>query len=366
MKIENLKEGMILKNYKELCSVLGVEPKKTGSNSYKSQLKEFERYFRFHKQGHKIIIDNLFKEANSKVDKRSNGNNNDLSKNLRYMILHLCYKNKLKNKVEIGYSKTFLYSYCGMINDNYKDTKGNKKAFAQYLNLEQLAIEECFEYTDNRMGQALRRALSVLTNTNKALGYRYGYNYVLSSIKPHSTADIDEETIIRDVENKIMKQMNITRYDKIYSYGRWDEFKFKVINTLKEEYPLYFKNLKYYYNVIVLNYKDESIKRTIDGFEESFKLNAIDAKSNVNKYFSKSLDGTITRRHKKYEVMTSEDLNEINIYRSSKGYVKEQKKAKNTIVKDDAKKVDFKALSTFDSDDENTMYEQLNINNIPF
>jgi len=366
MKIENLKKGMILKNYKELCSVLGVSPKKTGSNSHKSQLKEFERHFKFHKEGHKIIIDDLFKEAKSKVDKRIDGNNNDLSKNLRYMILHLCHKNKLKSKVEIGYSKTFLYSYCGMINENYRDTKGNKKAFAQHLNLEQLAIEECFEYTDNRMSQALRRALSSLTNTNKALGYRYGYNYVLSSIKHHATADIDEETIIRDIENKIMKQMQINRYDKIYAYGRWDEFKFKVINTLKEEHPLYFKNLKYYYNVIVLNYKETSIRRTIEGFEDSFKLNYTSAKSNVNKYFSKSLDGTITRRHKKNEVLTGDDLTDLTVYRGSKGYVKEQKKAKNTIVKEDAKKVDFKALSTFDSDDENVIYEQLNINNIPF
>ena len=39
---------------------------------------------------------------------------------------------------------------------------------------------------------------------------------------------------------------------------------------------------------------------------------------------------------------------------------------KNTIVKDDANKVDFKALMSFDLDDENVVCEQLNINNIPF
>ena len=364
MNIENLKPGMILKNYKELCKVLEINP--TGGNEKKSQIKELERYVSYHKEGNKFVINEVYNEVKEKMDKRTNGNNNDLSKNLRYMILHLCHKNKLRSKVEIGYSKTFLYSYCGMINENYRDTKGNKKAFAQYLNLEQLAIEECFEYTDERMNQALRRALSSLTSTNKALGYRYGYNYVLSSIKHHVTADIDEETIIRDVENKIMKQMQISRYDKIYGYGRWDEFKFKVINTLKEEHPLYFKNLKYYYNVIVLNYKDTSIKRTMKGFEESFKLDYTSAKANVNKYFSKSLDGTITRRHEKNKVLTSENLNEKNIYRGSKNYVKEQKKAKNTIVKDEVQKVDFKLLSSFDLDDESVICEQLNINNIPF
>lgn len=366
MKVNNLKKGMILKNYKELCSVLGVEPKKSGSNSYKSQLKEFETRFEFHKEGHKIIIDKIYEEGKSKVDKRTDGNNNNLSKNLRYMILHLCNKNKLNDKSEIGYSKTFIYSYCGMINENYRDTKGNKQAFAQYLNFEQLAIDECFEYTDERMSQAIRRALSVLTNTNKALGYRYGYNYVLSTVKNHITADIEEENMIREVENKIMKQMKVSRYDKIYAYGLWEQFKSKVIKTLKEEHPLHFKNLKYYYNAIVLNYKDATVKRTLDGFEESFGLNHITAKDNVNQYFSKSLDGTITRRHKKNQCLSGDDLSEITIYRSSNGYVKQQKKAKNTIVKTDAKRVDFKALSTFDSDDENAQYQQLNIENIPF
>lgn len=364
MKIENLKPGMILKNYKELCRALEIEPS-TG-NKKKSQIKELERHVKYHKEGNKFVIDEVYKEVKNKMDKRTNGNNNDLSKNLRYMILHLCHKNKLRGKVEIGYSKTFLYSYCGMINENYRDTKGNKKAFAQYLNLEQLAIEECFEYTDDRMGQSLRRALSTLTNTNKALGYRYGYNYVLSSEIHHMTADIDLETIIRDVENKTMKQMKMNRYDRIYASGRWDDFKFKVINTLKNEYSLYFKDLKYYYNVIVLNYKDSSIKRTMDGFEESFGLNFKIAKTNVNKYFSKSLDGTITRRHDKNKTLTNENLDEKTIYRNSKNYIKEQKKAKNTIVKEDAKKVDFKALMSLDLDDENVVYEQLNINNIPF
>ena len=38
MNIENLKEGMVVKNYKELCKLLEIEPKI--SNSKKAQLKE--------------------------------------------------------------------------------------------------------------------------------------------------------------------------------------------------------------------------------------------------------------------------------------------------------------------------------------
>lgn len=365
MKIENLKVGMILKNYKELCSVLEIEPTKKANNQRLSQFKELDRYCKYHKEGHKIIIDVIFKEVKEKVDKRTNGNNNELSRNIRYVILHLCNKNKLKNKSEIGYSKTFLYGYCGMINENYRDSKGNKNAFAEYLNVEKLAIDECFDYTDDRMCQALRRALSSLTSYNKALGYRYGYNYVTKEDMFHHTADVDLENTIRDIESKVMNQMGFKRYDKLFESGVWNEFKFRVINTLKREYPLYFGDLKYYYNAIVLNYKDSSIKRTIETFENTYNYTIEKSREAINKQFSKSLDGTITRRNKKNENLDTEDLSKVEIYRGSKNYVKEQTKVKNTIIKKDAKKVDFKATNLFDVDDENVNYEQLNMD-IPF
>ena len=364
MKIQNLKENMSLKNYKELCNLLEITP--SDGNTKKAQLKELERYVVYQKEGNKFIIKKILKEVKEKMDKRTKGNNNELSKNLRYAILCLCSKYKLRGRSEIGFSKTFLYSYCGMINENYRDTKGNKKAFAQYLNLEQLAIDECFEYTDDRMSKAIKRALSTLTNVNKALGHRYGYNYVLSENFTHLTADIELENIIRDVENDVMKTMGTNRYDVIYNSGRWDEFKSKVIQTLRKDHPLYFNDLKYYYNVIVLNYKDKTVERTLRGFDYSFKLNYALAKSNVNRIFSESLDGTITRRHEKNKDLVNEKLDENTAYRSSKNYVKEQKKAKNTIIKDKQKRVDFNAIASCDLDDESVDITQLSINDISY
>ena len=42
MKIENLKEGMILKNYKELCRILEIEP--IGGRKKQLRMKDLERY----------------------------------------------------------------------------------------------------------------------------------------------------------------------------------------------------------------------------------------------------------------------------------------------------------------------------------
>lgn len=68
MKFENLHEGMVIKNYKELCKLLGI--KEQGGSSKKIQFKELDRYCSYHKDGHKIIIDKIYNEIKDKVDKR--------------------------------------------------------------------------------------------------------------------------------------------------------------------------------------------------------------------------------------------------------------------------------------------------------
>ena len=58
MKIENLKEGMVIKNYKELCRYL--EWNTTTGNAKKSQFIDLERYCKYHKEGQKIVVDEVF------------------------------------------------------------------------------------------------------------------------------------------------------------------------------------------------------------------------------------------------------------------------------------------------------------------
>ena len=53
MNISNLKIGMVIKNYKELCKVLEIEVKE--GNSKKAQLKELEEVVTYHKKGNKFV-----------------------------------------------------------------------------------------------------------------------------------------------------------------------------------------------------------------------------------------------------------------------------------------------------------------------
>ena len=57
LNLENIKEGMVVKNYKEMCKLFDIKPK--SGNSKISQLKDWECYFSYHKSGNKFIIDEI-------------------------------------------------------------------------------------------------------------------------------------------------------------------------------------------------------------------------------------------------------------------------------------------------------------------
>ena len=77
MNIEKLEVGTY-KNYKVLCEVLG-EPVKKG-DSKKAQLKEWSRYFNFEKQGHKIIVTEIYSKPKPKQDGRVTNGQHENSK----------------------------------------------------------------------------------------------------------------------------------------------------------------------------------------------------------------------------------------------------------------------------------------------
>ena len=63
-----LKRGMIFKNYPSLCDFL--EWKIAGGKEKQLQMRELDRHCKYHKEGNKIIIDEVFENPVQKVDGR--------------------------------------------------------------------------------------------------------------------------------------------------------------------------------------------------------------------------------------------------------------------------------------------------------
>ena len=73
MKVDNLEVGQVVKNYKELCTLLELDVK--AGNSRKAQIKELERFIDYEKKGHSFIVKEIYSEPLEVDDARSNGNN---------------------------------------------------------------------------------------------------------------------------------------------------------------------------------------------------------------------------------------------------------------------------------------------------
>ena len=67
-----LQTGMVVKNYKEMCSLLNE--KVTTGEAKQIQLRNWERFFKYKKEGHKFMITEILEKPLEKKDKRDAGN----------------------------------------------------------------------------------------------------------------------------------------------------------------------------------------------------------------------------------------------------------------------------------------------------
>ena len=72
--VSNLTAGMVVKNYKKMCNLLGDEVK-VGGSSKQAQLGDWRCYFDWERSGQKYIITTIYEVPLEKEDKRKFGNN---------------------------------------------------------------------------------------------------------------------------------------------------------------------------------------------------------------------------------------------------------------------------------------------------
>lgn len=117
--ISKLKEGMVIKNYKELCKILKKKPK--GGNTKKKQLEIWKMYFEFEKEKYSYIITKIYelKEVQynmAKYKALKKFNNCEYQRkqfNIKYEHYFKggIYKITLDNKIYIGSTKSFYRRY---------------------------------------------------------------------------------------------------------------------------------------------------------------------------------------------------------------------------------------------------------------
>lgn len=180
--MKQINEGQIFKNYKKLCEYL-EEQVKTGK-SKQLQLKDWNRYFTWHNEGNKFVIDKVFDEPIQKqrqkcedTSKYSSNNNKNITSMMDYLT---CISDDIC--AEVPY--TFTSWFCDVLNLMDKDTYNapyssdevlkafctghsinNEKLFCDYLAIIKKVTKDIF-----------LKALEVLARNFMAV-YEDGYKF---------------------------------------------------------------------------------------------------------------------------------------------------------------------------------------------
>jgi hypothetical protein len=140
--INNIQEKQEIKNYKILCELLN-EPTKTGK-SKQLQLKDWERYFEYHKVGQKFIIDKIYDIEIPKEDGRMFGNNSIYAEDIQDILLCVLYRLPT-SKVIWGCST--LLNNLSMINSNYITGRQNITKLSKDMNIDTSYIYDFYNNT---------------------------------------------------------------------------------------------------------------------------------------------------------------------------------------------------------------------------
>lgn len=376
MKINNLKVGQVIKNYKELCEILDIESKKSGSNSHKAQHKEFNRYFEFEKQGHKYIIKNIHDKPKDKIDNRSNnigGNNTVFADDIEKLILNILASSKDDT---ITIARGQLYKMLNMCNENYLLGRSNIGKLSEIIELPKSAIYEFYDNNSSKLRDTVERNLRRLrsralitwknTTTVAVTEVEIEYNELgepifdkrTKSIRyktkmVHRLADKFEEKLILKYEEETLKEMGIDTIQKVFLLGKWKYFKQQVENKLKENDT----NIDYYYDSYTITFNNDSVKN----YAKKLSDNSIkDIKNNINHNMVESIKKSTMKRHNKACLESGLELNHFKqdkLFQQEKiDYVIEQEQLTFTLISNKApslknkfeKTIDYKKLKEID------------------
>ena len=247
---EKLTEGMVVKNYKVLCELLGLEPAQ--GDSKKAQLKVIDRYIGYEKSGQKFLITEIYDEPMPKEVR--------MAVNSKYvqLIQPLLLGYLAKQEEEVIYiSRTQLWYILGMVNHKYQMYKKNKHFL---LNLDE---QMSFFDIKNFYMRSASRINSILNPSLKSLQrralieysdvYRVGlerYNEDGEVYLEFHDASEEETRYILEVKRRVLLDMECYDEVEVIFRGLQDKF-YEAVNEIvlkEQEWSSIYKCLKIIFN----------------------------------------------------------------------------------------------------------------------
>lgn len=368
--LKNIKEGMIVKNYKEMCKLLGEKEK--GGNSRAYQIKDWERYFKFKKDGHKFVIQKINSVVEEKIDNRKLNTNfyknktGAYGKYIRLLVLNMLSINK-DNVIHIG--KGNMLESLNLVNRNYRFGNYNRKALAKYLGMDLDFIHEFFNTNGKKLKASVERTMNNLMNKESLV--MWGNIKMIRTEKDQfdRKATNEEVKIILNCGAEALRDMGVSDVSHIFIANRVREF-YELINEklsshgilrAYDGYEIIFSDMVYEKNE-QMSYKLELDELTFNRAElNGTVINKLgeSARSRHNKV-KKEADNLF------FGVPDSEWLDQNNGYKRTvirEKFIDENKKIIDVCITSDAPHIVSGIKYTFanDNDTEQVHLEELTI-----
>lgn len=289
MNVSILELNKKYKNYRELCEVLD-EPIK-GGKSKQLQLQDWERYFKYTKEGNGFIITEIYPETKKKVSNRgkSEGSRNNYegiyNKYVPALIENFLYNQQnLHNKKIIYITNSCLSQEIKIINFNYRICNNNRLIFDKYLsatkgNINSLATGDIFFNINRKLKPIIFRGLKKLQEQNKI---KYKMTYIVY-YKDGKTEEMNKEDIkyTKQMEKEVMEDMGLDINRIMYNMVKRMQYYSKVEKLV----------------LMYLREKDESIKGYYQGYQ--IKIKKVQEHKD-KKQLENKLNNVVIKETKKY------------------------------------------------------------------
>ena len=252
MKIEKLQKGQIIKNYKELCSLLEI--KEVGGNAKKKQLNELQMYCNYSKDKNKFIINEIYETPIILLD-RNNNKYIDLIANILVAYLHSI---NITNKKSVILTAGNMMEILGLVNENYNIGNRHKKELSQVLNINLLSVYYFYNNTRNEFKNIISRSLKSLKN-RRVLDY-IPTKMIYTTDKKYIEATEEERSLIVDIEKTALNRLDLESFKDVFLQCKVREFQ-KIVKELTPS------NWKYYFDAYKLFVGEVALKIEYDNLE---------------------------------------------------------------------------------------------------
>lgn len=296
MNIDKLEVGQSFKNYKEMCSELEMEVKKS-VDTKNAQFKELSRYCKYSKVGHRITILDKYETPLPKIDNRGKSEGTRKAKSvygdmIQLLILDLLAQCK-HGRISISRSKLMLS--VSMINSNYSACGEQTKKLSKYTNIDEAVIYDFYNTSKSNFKSTVETALSNLMD-KRIIWYDTVTKIRELGGHEHRLATDDEKEIILEVEKSILEELGYEKISEVRISKHWRLFKRKVKFLLHSK-----SEIDFYYSAYNINANEKYLEEERDGLISYLLEDAErkEFKGELNSTICENLSKSAHKRHEK-------------------------------------------------------------------